>query len=121
MPAKLDPLRSTLNIVVSAAIEPQRPCQSNASGVTADVVDASADVAVEGAVFVNAGEMAVVPLAPEPEAKPVAQTAPVASPTAPNASHAVRRRRWALRAGEAGMLDTAGLPFVARATFGRVQ
>jgi hypothetical protein len=69
-------------------------------------------VAVVGALFVSAGEPAVAPLAPVPCAKPEAHTAPVARPTAPNASHAVSRRR--LRLGtedEAGMLDTAGFAF----------
>src|SRR5690348_4475298 len=39
------------------------------------------------------GAAPVVPVAPPTEAKPVAHTAPVARPTAPNASQAVSPRR----------------------------
>src|SRR4051812_45400034 len=76
-----------------AVILPQRPSQSNEIGSTDVTVPVSADVEVDGAVFAIAGDSPVVPLPAETEAKPVAQTAPVASPVAPNASQAARRGR----------------------------
>src|SRR4051794_14050463 len=103
-------------MTVLAAIEPQRPCQSNATGVTGLVVLDSADGAVVGSVLVSAGEIAAAPVAPVPVSKPEAHTAPVARPTAPNASQAASRPREDLRTGDEGMLDTSSFPFVTRAT-----
>src|SRR3954468_20349976 len=97
---------------VSALILPQRPAQSKDRAVSSATVPASTDEAFCGAVLASAGETTVVPLAPLTESKPVAQTAPVARPTAPKASHAARRRPR--RAGEVGVgvLDTADSAFL---------
>ena len=48
-----------MNISVSAAIEPQRPSQSNDSGVSSVTVPLSDDVATAGALFVTAGDGSV--------------------------------------------------------------
>src|SRR6478735_5862437 len=114
LPANEAPLRLTLNITVLASIEPQRPSQSNSRGSTAVALPFSADVLTAEAVLASAGDSTVPPvrLLPVLVAKPDAQTAPVARPVAPNASHAVRPR-FAMR--EEVSLDTAPLPFLKRA------
>ena len=80
-------------MTVSAAIEPQRPSQSNESGSTAVTLLVSAEVAAPARSWPWRGDSSVGAVAGGDEAKPVAQTAPVASPTAPNASQAASRGR----------------------------
>src|SRR4051812_1632972 len=100
---------------VSVLILPQRPVQSNVSAVSSVTVPVRAVVAGVGAVLASAGEPFDVPLAPLTESKPVAQTAPVARPTAPKASQAARRRlRRAVEVGKSEVLDTANWPFLGR-------
>src|SRR5689334_4192870 len=87
------PVRSTVKKFVSAGTEPQRPSQSTVSGEPAVTTPDSAGLCVAGADGATIGDAPVVPVAPPTEAKPVAHTAPVARPTAPNASQAVSPRR----------------------------
>src|SRR4051794_10151051 len=76
-----------------SAVEPQRPFQSTVSGEPAVTTPDSAAVCEAGADGVTIGEEPLVPVAPPTEAKPVAQTAPVARPTAPKVSQAMSPRR----------------------------
>src|SRR4051794_7565288 len=104
-------------MTVLAAIDPQRPFQSNDSAVTSSAVAASAEASGVGAVLAIAGDSAVAPFAPETVAKPLAQTAPVASPAAPNASQAASR----LRDFRVELPDTAPLPFRRDRVAGRCE
>src|SRR4051794_31200019 len=91
-------------------ILPQRPAQSNEIGSTSVTLPLRADVAGVGAVLASAGDPRVVPLPADTDAKPVAQTAPVARPVAPKAAQAASRR-FAMRVEVSR--DTAPLPFLA--------
>src|SRR3954470_7832030 len=110
--------RSTLTRALSAGIEPQRPFQSKvilpASGATPSLLMtvSRSDGTGAGAPLVMAEAGSVTPLTAVVCVKPVAQTAPVASPTAPKAIQAASRRRDRRGAGES-KVDMASLPFVA--------
>src|SRR4051794_19199822 len=99
LPANFGSLRSTLTRGVSDGMEPQRPFQSNvilpASGAMPIGVTTPlrSEGTADGAPLGIAEAGASTPLRAVVCVKPVAQTAPVASPTAPKAIQAASRRR----------------------------
>src|SRR4051794_2488313 len=113
--ANVGPDRSTLMRALFAGIEPQRPFQSNVSLPSPPnrlTTVSRSEGTGPGAPLVMAEAGSVTPLAAVFCVKPVAQTAPVASPTAPKAIQAASRRRDRRGAGEL-KVDMASLPFVA--------